>query len=393
MQLSRYALWYALSVVLLALAVGVCNAVIDPQGRLLWVDKAGFNQFKVALPTNNRGGKARALRQCDYEVIVLGTSRAESGIKTEQPAFSGKRVYNAALKAASMYELRRVGEYAVAHSPVDTVVIGLDFVSFNDRFMTFDDFDETLLAKRRSWLAVARYLVSVQTLLESVATLRWNRISGIELCGDNGEHKRRAGSNPADKASAAFAFILKRYARGQYDGYEPGAQHLDDLAALLELLNQKKVRVYAFVSPVHVSHIELLREMGMLQVYQEWKRSILDVFVEAQENSGQQARPVLWDFSGYNEITTEEIPPSAAPDDIRWYRDSAHYRSTVGEILLRRMTGMQVSPEFADFGIELTPGNIDKVLAREREGSEQFRVDQPGQVEKVRAIMREALAE
>ena len=122
------------------------NAVVDPHGRLLLVDKTGFNELKLTVPFDNRTGKALALRQCDYDTIILGTSRAESGIAVDQPPFDAARTYNAALKAATMYEMRRLVEYALQYRSLRRVVIGLDFVSFNERAISFDDFDDSPLA-------------------------------------------------------------------------------------------------------------------------------------------------------------------------------------------------------------------------------------------------------
>ena len=81
------------------------------------------------LDRDSRNGKANALRQCDYDTVVIGTSRAEIAMATDHPRLSDKKAYNAALKGGSMYEMRRMAEYAMLHQDLDAVLLSLDFIS------------------------------------------------------------------------------------------------------------------------------------------------------------------------------------------------------------------------------------------------------------------------
>ena len=168
--------------------VAAVNATIDPYGRLLIVDTEGFNQAKIS-PDNDRSGKARHLRQCKYDTLILGTSRAESGIRVEQPALEGAHAYNGALKAATMYEMRRVTDYALANQQLHTAVIGLDLTAFNAKDQGFEDFHESPFADSISLGTWVRYLVSWQTLKQSWYTWKWNHDGNTVTCKDRGEHR------------------------------------------------------------------------------------------------------------------------------------------------------------------------------------------------------------
>ena|GEM_PF-1541922 len=383
----RYLAWYLSTLLIACALVAGFNAIIDPQARFLLVDKPGFNQVKTTLETNNRKGKTTALRQCSYDTIVLGTSRAEMAIALDSPPLNDGRSYNAALKAASMYEIRRLAEYAMLHQDLEVVLLSLDFVAFNTQSIFFDDFSDSPLAETVSLPSVVRYLISLQTLRESLATLKSNVRGNALICVDAGVHKRKLKRKAA---RTAFDTILRRYSTGQYNRYVSGDLHLQHLAALLQKLIAADVRVYAFISPAHVTHLELLAEMGLINEYEDWKRSLVQIFAEANQDLPEQRRAILWDFSGYSEITTEKVP---APDDqefMRWYSDSSHANPNVGQIMINGIFGRRADDvaTAAPFGVRLTADNIETVIEQTRLDSARYRRDNPDEIARMQEMLR-----
>jgi hypothetical protein len=362
--------------------VAAINAAVDPHGRLLIVDTEGFNQTKIS-PDNNRSGKARSLRQCSYDTLILGTSRAESGIRVEQAALEGAHAYNGALKAATMYEMRRVADYALANQQLQTVVIGLDLSSFNAKDQGLDDFDESPFADSISFAAWGRYLVSWKTLKHSWYTWEWNHDGNTVTCEDRGEYKPRPGAQASANIRTAFDFVLKRYASGQYPDFTLGKQHLADFAATVNTLADADVQVYAFISPMHATHLELMREMGMLDKYDNWRRKLVSIVEETNKRVGNNTTVQLWDFSGYNTITTETVPAPLENTVMRWYRDSAHYNHDAGDILMSQVFGIP-SPEP---GVRLTSANIDAVIGAERAQSDKYRAAHPEEIKRLQEML------
>lgn len=362
--------------------VAAVNATIDPYGRLLIVDTEGFNQAKIS-PDNDRSGKARHLRQCKYDTLILGTSRAESGIRVEQPALEGAHAYNGALKAATMYEMRRVTDYALANQQLHTAVIGLDLTAFNAKDQGFEDFHESPFADSISLGTWVRYLVSWQTLKQSWYTWKWNHDGNTVTCKDRGEHRPRPGAQPSADIRTAFDFVLKRYASGQYPDFNLGEQHLADFAATINTLADADVQVYAFISPMHATHLELMREMGMLDQYDKWRRKLLSIVEATNKRVGNNNTVQLWDFSGYNDITTETVPDPLESAVMRWYQDSAHYNYDAGNILMSQVFGIP-SPEP---GVRLTSGNIDAVIGAERAQSDKYRAANPSEIKRLQEML------
>jgi hypothetical protein len=77
---------------------------------------------------------------------------------------------------------------------------------------------------------------------------------------------------------------------------------------------------------------------------------------------------------------------------MRWYRDSAHYRVATGDLVLQTLfqsTATTVNqPE--DFGVILTPANIDAVLMSEKQRAIAYRRTAPKEVANSRTLAQRA---
>jgi hypothetical protein len=385
----RYLAWYILALLFLCALVAGFNAIIDPHARLLLVDRPGFNQGKVTLKTNNRTGKANAVRQCGYDNVILGTSRAENAFVVEHPAFSNGRTYNAALEAASMYEIRHMAEYAMRVHKPRTFLLGLDFFSFSAGEYIEDDFADSPLAGTGSIASLARYLFSVRTVHESVITLLWNLRGRVVLCAHDGEAIVKPNSNSAREF---FDFVLWRYTIGVYRRYGPSDEHFMHLAELLRKAAAADVAVYAVILPVHATMMELQNEMELQDDFVGWKRRLVRTFEEANAGLPPERRAVLWDFTTYNEFTTEKIPPVDAKGDaktMRWYSDPSHITKPVGNLILDRIYGTRsaTATTAESFGVQLAPDTVEAVITAEAIGSELYRRENPDEIERIRQLV------
>jgi hypothetical protein len=82
----------------------------------------------------------------------------------------------------------------------------------------------------------------------------------------------------------------------------------------------------------------------------DWKKKITEITFEEGFK--------LWDFSGYNSITTDSVKTPMLN-----YWDSSHFTEEVAHIVLSKIFGRN---EFvpADFGVLVTPRNIEAHLER-----------------------------
>jgi hypothetical protein len=108
------------------------------------------------------------------------------------------------------------------------------------------------------------------------------------------------------------------------------------------------IKLNIFIPPMHAIHLEKYYIEGSWNLLETWKREVVKI------------APV-WDFSGYNSITTEPISES-----MKNYIDSSHYRKEVGDLVLNRILNYQIDTVPDDFGVLITPENIEQHLAKIR---------------------------
>ena len=385
---SSYLRWYSVVFILLCGTVGAVNLIVDPQARILFVDRPGFNKAKVELATNSRKGKANALRQCDYNLVVFGTSRAETAISMDYPPLDSAKPYNAALRGGTIYEMRRMAEYAIEHQELESVILSLDFEAFNKRKDYGEDFLESPLAESMSIANLAKYAFSMRTLRESAATLYANIQRNSPICVDRGEFKRTYIPNAA---RIAFDFILRTYATTTYSDFVTGDQHLRHIEALLNTLAASGISVRAYISPMHVTHLELMAELGLKDDYENWKRSLVAIFEKVNEGLPESKRADLWDFSGYSDVNTELVPNPAERKYMRWYTDSAHTNQNVGNIILDQIYNAQSANSEDFFGVRLTSDNIEEVIAGNRSDSSKYRQSNPEEISRMQEMLKSNL--
>ena len=103
----------------------------------------------------------------------------------------------------------------------------------------------------------------------------------------------------------------------------------------------------------------------------------------------------LWDFGGYNSVTTDEVPPPENPSrSMRWYWDIGHYNKTLGDIIQDRIFNFheagRVVPE--DFGVQINSKNIDQHQslqnAKQREYMQTYQEDIKELTGRVNAIKK-----
>jgi hypothetical protein len=289
-----------------------------------------------------------------------------------------------------MYEIQRMAEYAMRVHPPRTFLLGLDFFSFSSGEYTQDDFDDSPLAETTSIASLARYLISIRTAQESVITLWWNLRGKAVLCSHDGESIVKPNT---DSARKYFDFILWRYAIGVYRRYGPSDEHFAHLAKLLHEAAAANISVYAVILPVHATLLELQNEMELRDDFGTWKRRLVRTFEEANAGLPPDKRAVLWDFTTYNEFTTEKIPPADATGDaktMRWYSDPSHCTVEVGNLILDRIfgTASATAKTVKPFGLQLTPATVETVIAAEISGSERYRRENPDEIEGIRKLVR-----
>ena len=154
-----------------------------------------------------------------------------------------------------------------------------------------------------------------------------------------------------------------------------GHSTFDYLRTIVRISRADGVDLRLFISASHARLWAMLRFLELGPIVEEWKRGLIEVLAEDEaSHPGRPAIP-LWDFGGYNEITTEALPSSGnGKVAFKNHLDSLHYSPDVGDLILDRVLDYKAPDRQAPegFGVRLTRDNIDAHLARTRLAEERY---------------------
>ncbi|BCR04548.1 hypothetical protein DESUT3_16170 [Desulfuromonas versatilis] len=382
-----------LSVALLLPLVGLGNYLVDPYDIYRALRTPGFNANKNIATKHSRLSKPWLVEHLRPRALAFGSSRTEVGIDPGHPGWNPQAgpAFNFALGGAAIEEIAGRFEQAQDSAPLNQAVIGLDFFMFNA-------FNHNPMSEPGdgSNLDSLDYLLSTLLTVDAVAasfdTLRKQnpvRYPGVRPDGmiEESFNERRVARNGH---RSGFQRIESHFFRdnlfprpaGKYAFVNPetGLDTLEQFRKIITLARAQGIDLKLFISPAHARLLEVIDQAGLWPQFEQWKRRLVEVL--AKEAGGHPDRQpfVLWDFSGYNSVTSEEVP--AAGDTatrMRYYWESSHYKRQAGDLVLDRLFAYN-SPERsvpADFGVVLTPANLEAHLAAIREGKAAWQAAHP----------------
>ncbi|MEM1370394.1 MAG: hypothetical protein AAGG02_20815, partial [Cyanobacteria bacterium P01_H01_bin.15] len=284
---------------------------------------------------------------------------------------------NLALNGPNVFEVRRYLEHVIANQQnLERVILGIDFFMFNADLANQPTFLDERLSKRHL-VATDKLntLFSWDALMASIESLQLSRMP-----------------LDADSSAPSWGFAPNRQATGtkilnwRFDGgirlyfqlhrhFELSDEYMAEFAKIVEICREQDIELDIFISPAHVSQWEALRATGRWDLFEGWKRQIVEI------------TPV-WDFSGYHTISSEPITPER-----KNYVDNSHYQPEIGALLLNRILDYDTEALPDDFGVWLTPSNIDEHLATIRQERAAWSSAYPDQIKWINRLYREVQKE
>ena len=367
---KSYLLAWLLSAILTVLIVGVFNYIVDPYGFYRIVDKAGFNQQKEGVRSKIRYVKALELPLRKPKTIIIGSSRVHDGINPlhpllREPAYAP--VYNLGIDMARIHELKEYLNHALVNAEIKRVIIGLDFFMFNASQKVNYNFDSELVGRK---INIGDYLstsiFSRDAFVDSIRTIKTS----------HGQLERKEFlSNGFRPGNFAFYKIKSYEALHYYTNYifmsslpnqtkyyadvtsDKGV--FDDFEDILKISAANSIDVKLYISPAHANlDGEGILAAGKWKMMENWKRKVVML-------AGRYNVPI-WDFSGYNSITTESV---RTPMICYW--DSSHFTEVVSDLILKRIYTEGVNVP-VDFGVPLYNENIEDHLATIRNNRQKY---------------------
>jgi hypothetical protein len=397
-----YVKWLFALILALWVPVGVINFCVDPYFALGWSRAFGLKDDGSGFGRNTRFSKAFAVTRIQPDAVALGTSRVDHGIDIAHPGFSRdvQAAYNLGLDGAHIDELLAYLEHAESARPLHRAVVGLDLGSFG-KFRRQEAFDPGLLATPESghalqrWTALLTTYFSGEPLIDSINKLRQQSatpmydlrtgrrtdrifVERITACG--GIRQAFLAREASDIQGAVGSKAGNEYSPASSADFQAS---LNSFRKLVRFARDKRIDLYLFISPTHARSMEELRLLGRWGTFEEWKRSLVAILAEENARSPSLPPTPLWDFSGYNSVTTEPVPTAdSGVMQMRGYWELSHYRKQIGDMVLDRIFDHSKPPHPIpeDFGRLLTPENIDRQLRETEDAGALYRAREGGQL-------------
>lgn len=366
---GRYLHQLACTVLATCAVTALVNRAVNPYGLFAtdWLHAGD----KPETFTHLRMVKAAQTRHLKPKALILGSSRAETGLDPAHSGWTAHPVYNLGLSNASIYEVRRYLEHACAVGEVRQVVALLDFTSFLAGGTVAPDYLEERLAIRPDgspgtsgvWCDLPAGLLTWSALQGSAAT----------IMGREGE-KRYLPDGSRDAAAEDARVLSKGGALKAFAAYEAralgsritqeariGETELGHLTAILHLARARNIDLRLSLSPMHVRFLTILELQGRWNLFQDWKRALVRIVAE---EAGENTPFPLLDFGVCSPETTDPVPATGLA---RYYYEASHFNKALGnqllDIILGRRSASGHAPAPGEFGHELAPGTLAPHIA------------------------------
>jgi len=400
----RFLLHWLAAALLLVLAVGAFNVVVDPYGIFRLVDRPGLNAIKPAATT--RGGMAKAIgvQREQPGALVLGNSRAEIAFDPDHPGWppEARPVFNLSVAATGPTTTLRYFQHALAAAdasgkPIRVVVWGIDFMDFlvpdnaspdapppvveGQRLLGGPGTDKPATAasvqRLKDWATAS---LTMRGFTDSVQTLAAQR-------DPFAVDQTRLGFNPFreyvritrdegawgvfNQKNATYLNIFSNKPMGLFDTRGDASYELDALREIMRLCRQRNIALHLVMYPYHAHFLEAIRITGHEPGMETWKRLIVKIVADEARSTGRPPVPV-WDFAGINAWTTEAVPQRGdRSTTMQWYWEAGHFKRALGDRMLDQVLGLR--PADPDFGVLLEAGNVEQRINDFRAAQQRYR--------------------
>lgn len=394
--------------------VGLVNFVVDPLGAFKIVSITNFNKEKIYSGKYQGIAKAWRVKQVSPKTIILGTSRAAIAYNPEHPVWNKPNTpsYNLGLSAGNSYMMLRYFQHAHRIQKIDKCLLTLDFFAFNTHFENIPEYQERRLSVSADGSAnfVHKFydlpwlLFNIDNIFKSWETIKLQNKYENLFYLSNGQQDKQSFKNFLQRRNGhreAFltnekVYINRVYFPRPHQKYEFGTEinpelMLDHYRRILEIAYKDNIEVTIVINPSHARQWEVIRVTKLWDKFETWKKKLVEINEEEALKADSVSFPV-WDFSGYNSLTTEAVPPLGdITTEMKYYYESSHFKEKVGDMVLSRIYNY---PNFQttlpdDFGVKINSKNLDSHLKQIRESQQRYQQNYPNDVKEIEQLLQE----
>jgi hypothetical protein len=383
---SRYLKWLIGITITCVGLIAAINYIVDPAWIYHAVEIPGFNQVKPKVSKYRFIWKATHLEFDKPEIVFLGNSRIELGFDPDAAHRLGlvpedKTVFNTAIPGLLMHGFKRFVQQVIYTGGTKELYIGIDFSLFQKGMLVksrelYTEHEGVFVVDPdgnpqpfHSLVIISKTLFSSTTLNSSIQTLKKQKPKYQSLTKLGFNSNENMLQEIFEKGTQKKYFLTEdiRFIDGAVKNNKGSVDYVDgieDLREILTLAKQHNIKTTLFTSPTHV-HLQYLdAHAGDGDTFYNWKRALVKMVNEVNRDAQQPI--VLWDFTIPTPDTMEELPQ----DDhgiMQWYLDPSHYRSTMGERMMRRFMGGEPAAGDENFGMLLTADTVEENIRQHRQ--------------------------
>jgi hypothetical protein len=335
----------------LAMVVAI-NWLTDPYG--VW-RIALIHRVYLSTQPGERVMTPYRVRNEQPTTMLVGNSRVLWGMPIEQGLRDG--ILNAGLPGAALDELATTVRLASRNPRLQRVVWGVDFVYFDESWLGRDPLIRARL-EGDVGLRITDTLLSTEALTASRKLLvravggrrRLPPTQSALLPWPQATIAEALDGPPvglAQVTEAALKWQLDEWVP-RYATYRLSSKNVAVFRDAVARARTAGIDVIMFIGPMSAYELEVIRQSGRWDTFQEWKRQLLST------------QP-YWDFSGYNDLAFAE----------HLFTDAVHYEPGVGHLILRHLLGEdttqcgETARLILDSGAWVDAATIDQHLAQQ----------------------------
>lgn len=336
--------------------IATVNYVADPQCIFhCSTEQIEANDYRPPGRRHKRVELVTLIPSVQPKTILLGTSRTNELIPSTT-RWKYLPVLNIGLAGAFIGEMRAYLEHAIATSPIRQALLEIDPSNFGAFHNV--DFNPNRLLKVSAKTNYFKYyythaldfyyeLFSIQTFEDSMRKFLGNKFS--------------KSYDALQKQLSLYAVTTKR----QSDMIKDTTDPLDEFQHILSISHEYNIQLIIYIPPLHASQYEK-RDWNK---FEQWQRDIVSSLRRDSKETRDEI--TLWDFSGFNSITTVPLQSSLFSTT---FRDISHASKATNKMVLDRMLNNCTDPCSipTDFGIRLTGDNIENILQKKRKDRQRY---------------------
>jgi hypothetical protein len=380
---KRFAtIWLAATLTTISVIV-LLNLLVDPAGAYPGLHLSSFEPWRYL--DLDRVTKAEMAGRGDWQVMILGSSRAESGLPADHPFLTTNRACNLSFAAARFPELVSALDFAAQHNPLEHVILCLDMYMFsrgspwvenfaesrfNPNLNTFSYYCKQLLGRActdRTWDTIRRRLRNYRPVPQET----------------RGFHNHSLA--PTTSQRELFSRVMRILGAG-YRRQTQDPAYMEQFRHLVRVCRDRKIDLKVAIMPVHALDLELLYASGRWSEFEQWKADLVKVMAE----EGVEGKFSLWDFTAYAGPQAETVPPEGdVKTRMKYYFENSHFTTVLGGVTLDAMFGAGSTNAL---GVQLDRSNLNDHLARILADRENYARTNAPEIQWVQRILAESNA-